>query len=578
MKSKKKKLSVIQVSRVLVQVIFFILLPGLYASTFQGLKEIYLAILSNSFQFTKYLVQMIEIVAVFPVTILLGRFFCGWMCAFGSMGDLIFYLGEKTRKKSILVPENVDRAGKSLKYILLVALMGFFWTQNPIDLSSSNPWDAFGVLATVTKIPDLAYAWKYFSIGVILLLLIMIGSFFIERFFCRYLCPLGAIFAIVSWLRIVKIKKPSKDCGSCRLCTKKCSMGIPMYKKDVISSGECIHCMKCVQVCPRNNVHTVVSNQEMQPILVGTFAAAAITGTYYVTTYASDSITSNSVTATASDSPATQSKYADGVYEGSGTGFRGGTTKVSVTIKSGVITGVEILSYEDDAPYFNRAYKSAVSQIISTQSTEVDAVSGATYSSHGIMEAVANALSQAGNNNTSSSQTVVAENSETSSNFSSSSTSSSSTNPQTSSISSEQAIANKNEVEDEEEADLDDDDNTTTGNSTANSTTSTTTQSNVAYTDGTYKGSGTGFRGGTTKVSVTVKGGAITGVEVLSYEDDTPYFNRAYKSIVSQMISTQSANVDAVSGATYSSNGIMDAVANALEQAGTNSTKTTTSP
>jgi uncharacterized protein with FMN-binding domain len=90
---------------------------------------------------------------------------------------------------------------------------------------------------------------------------------------------------------------------------------------------------------------------------------------------------------------------------------------------------------------------------------------------------------------------------------------------------------------------------------------------NSAYADGTYTGTGEGFRGGVTKISVTVKNGIITNIQDISNEDDPPYFNRAYNTVVNSILSAQSADVDAVSGATYSSRGIMEAVANALENA-----------
>ena len=81
--------------------------------------------------------------------------------------------------------------------------------------------------------------------------------------------------------------------------------------------------------------------------------------------------------------------------------------------------------------------------------------------------------------------------------------------------------------------------------------------------DGTYTGSGTGFRGETV-VSVTVKNGQITSVTVTSYSDDEKYFSRAETQVISEIIANQTASVDAVSGATFSSNGIMEAVADAL--------------
>jgi uncharacterized protein with FMN-binding domain len=87
--------------------------------------------------------------------------------------------------------------------------------------------------------------------------------------------------------------------------------------------------------------------------------------------------------------------------------------------------------------------------------------------------------------------------------------------------------------------------------------------------DGTYTGTGTGFRGNT-DVSVTVSSGKISDVTIVSYEDDDQFFSRAKSTIISEIIKNQDVNVDAVSGATYSSKGIMEAVANALNITYTN--------
>ena len=87
----------------------------------------------------------------------------------------------------------------------------------------------------------------------LILVFIIIGAIFIERFFCKYLCPLGAIFAITSKLRLFKIDKPSAKCGKCRVCTNNCPMGIKLYKNEKVNNGECINCLRCTEVCPRKN-------------------------------------------------------------------------------------------------------------------------------------------------------------------------------------------------------------------------------------------------------------------------------------------------------------------------------------
>jgi len=265
-------------------------------------------------------------------------------------------------------------------------------------------------------------------------LLIVIGSLFVERFFCRYFCPMGAIFSIASKLKIAKIKKTRTKCGRCKVCTNNCKMGIPLYQSDVVNSGECIQCMKCVSACPRSNVKFTVASKDAAPLLVSV-AAASVIGLYYMgnigvsayetsynQTVISDALsraengtaspeassdanaivapsvsvdTGASAASTPTPTATATSGYVDGTYTGSGTGFHNGTTTVSVTISNGQITNIQIISTQDDGKYYNSAFSSVTSKIISAQSSSVSAVSGATFSSNGIMSAVADALSQA---------------------------------------------------------------------------------------------------------------------------------------------------------------------------------------
>jgi uncharacterized protein with FMN-binding domain len=209
---------------------------------------------------------------------------------------------------------------------------------------------------------------------------------------------------------------------------------------------------------------------------------------------------------------------ADGTYEGSGRGFQDGKTTVRVTIKDHKITAIEVVSNQDTASYFNKA-KSLINTIISTQSTDVDAVSGATYSSRGIIEAVKNALKRAAGQSVSD-------------DFSGNSGSTAAA-----------AAA---------------------GAGSASYSIAPTPQN---LKDGIYTGSGQGF-GGTTTVQVVVSGGVITSVKVLSHNDTQEYFSRA-EVLCDRIVANNGVNgLDAVSGATYSSRGILQAVSNALSKAG----------
>lgn len=205
-------------------------------------------------------------------------------------------------------------------------------------------------------------------------------------------------------------------------------------------------------------------------------------------------------------------ELADGVYKGSATGFSGPVT-VAVTIIDKKITSIDILSSTDDEAFFNRA-KAVIDRIIASQSFDVDVVSGATYSSNGIIGAVKNALTGEKDNG------VTGKSKQGS----------------TSESESDSSLAEIAAVQDAS-----------------------------AYKDGTYYGTGKGFAG-TMKVKVDISGGKIASISIVSTKDGDSYVKSA-SSLLDTIVEKQSTNVDTVSGATFSSRGIIAAVRSALSQA-----------
>ena len=205
-------------------------------------------------------------------------------------------------------------------------------------------------------------------------------------------------------------------------------------------------------------------------------------------------------------------ELADGVYKGSATGFSGPVT-VAVTIMDKKITSIDILSSTDDEAFFNRA-KGVIDRIISSQSFDVDVVSGATYSSNGIIGAVKNALTGEKDN----------------------------------------GVTGKTKQESTSESESD-----------SSSAEIAAVQDASAYKDGTYYGTGKGFAG-TMKVKVDIAGGKIASISIVSTKDGDSYVKSA-SSLIDTIVEKQSTNVDTVSGATFSSRGIISAVRNALSQA-----------
>ena len=207
----------------------------------------------------------------------------------------------------------------------------------------------------------------------------------------------------------------------------------------------------------------------------------------------------------------------DGTYKGSANGY-GGKVTVNVTVSKKTMTAIDVASAPGETDSFFQRAKGVIDKMLTAQSTDVDVVSGATYSSNGIIGAVKNALFGTESNNATA------------------------------------AAANA-------------------GNAGGSAPSVSKVSESGTWKDGTYTGSGKGF-GGTISVKVTVKNGKISAIDVTSASGETAsYFSKA-KGIIPKMISGQTTNVDAASGATYSSNGIITAVRNALSKAETGKSST----
>ena len=263
---------------------------------------------------------------------------------------------------------------------------------------------------------------------------------------------------------------------------------------------------------------------------------------------------------------ASQGQYIDGSYEGSAQGYRG-AVKVRVKVSGGRITSIDVESYSDDDEFFNRAKNTVINEIISGQTTDVQTVSGATFSSRGIIQAVANALGVTPSQ-TEEYEPLPNEHGGRSHDFGGSNNGGERKKPGSSDNggSSEKGGRKKKG----RTGSSNDSSSDRKGNSNADSKPST--NQNAAQSadldfkdlkDGTYSGTGQG-RNGSIEVTVKVKKGKVSSVTVESSQEDSQYMNRAKDTVIGEIIDSQSLNVSTVSGATMSSNGIIDAVANAL--------------
>ena len=197
-----------------------------------------------------------------PIGSLMGRFVCGWLCPFGLVQDLLHKI--PFVKKIKKVP--FDRGLRYLKYVILVVFVIAMPLLLTGDSGYGKPWfcklicpsgTLLGGIPLVSKNPGLQrtigflFGWK-----VSILLLIVILSTLIYRPFCKYLCPLGAIYGIFNRFSLYHYEVDSAKCTHCGACARKCQMGVKVYETP--NSSECIRCGKCMEACPKGAIHSCI--------------------------------------------------------------------------------------------------------------------------------------------------------------------------------------------------------------------------------------------------------------------------------------------------------------------------------
>ncbi len=503
--------SATQIARHVAQLVSFVLMPGLFYLVWGSIGSVCQAVVTGTASLQTLASPILMLLATVPITMLWGRFFCSYVCSFGAMQELAGAIGSALRLPKLTVPRELDSDLKYLKYLVIALCLALWITQ--ADTSALSPWVAFGNVASLDNVA------AALGLGGAVLLAIVICSLFVDRFFCRYLCPLGGVFAVISLPRLFKIRKHD-GCVGCAACNRACPMSIDVQNaaSSLLRDGECIDCFGCVDACPAGVLATPVS-----PAVSGSLAAATIVGLTYVGNVAVDALgDAHAAAASEQTSSQTTGAYQDGTYQGTAQGYRG-PVSVTVTVANGNITSIQVDSFEDDEEFFSRAESQVIGSIMDSQSVSVAPVTGATYSSQGIMDAVANALGKDALPNQSTTDTATTDGGDSSS--------ADGSVPGTGTI-----------VE-------------------PSATTGTTDFSSVA--DGTYTGQGQG-RNGTIAASVTVSGGQVTAVEVTSSQEDAPYLSAAESQVIAEVLSQQSIDVDTATGATMSSNGILEAIADAL--------------
>ena len=262
--------------RLSVQIAFFLLFPAAFSAAENGVKAIFTQIgLMQPVPFSGFVAFLAALAAY---TVVAGRFFCGYACAFGTLGDVLFLLFAPVRKKLHVparpLPPRAWRAFQGVKYMVLAAICALCFAGVWDSVSDWSPWTAFASLRA-GNVGGVAVA------GGVLLALIAVGMLFIERFFCQFLCPLGALLSLLPVLPFSAFRRERASClAKCDKCKRSCPVAVHP-DPDAFLSGECIACGRCADGCPAGNVGVIrsprfVRGTEIIVVLVKAAVLAAL--------------------------------------------------------------------------------------------------------------------------------------------------------------------------------------------------------------------------------------------------------------------------------------------------------------
>jgi ferredoxin len=210
---------------------------------FGGLETLYSLLAGDGFLRRTAASSVILLVGMLAMAIVYRRSFCGAICPLGALQGIFGAAGRKVFKRRLTVPTAVDRVTRYLKYVVLAVFAFWTWQAAELVLRPYDPWVAWAHLTSDELLTS-------YLVGFIVLVVSLAGSLVYERFFCKYLCPAGALLALFSRVSLLNIRRDADACIDCGRCDQACMMNVPVATADVVTSSECISCNECVNVCP----------------------------------------------------------------------------------------------------------------------------------------------------------------------------------------------------------------------------------------------------------------------------------------------------------------------------------------
>ncbi len=189
---------------------------------------------------------MFLLMAFLSISLLLRKSFCSWLCPIGTLSEWLWKLGRSTFRRNWALPRWADIPLRGLKYLLLGLFLYAVGSMSVVAIRAflDGP---YGIVADV-KMMDFFRRLSVTSAVVIAMLVLL--SIFVKNFWCRYLCPYGALMGLVARFSPVRIHRNADACIDCAKCAKACPSLIPVDQLATVRTPECTGCYDCVTVCP----------------------------------------------------------------------------------------------------------------------------------------------------------------------------------------------------------------------------------------------------------------------------------------------------------------------------------------
>ncbi|HKT12700.1 MAG TPA: 4Fe-4S binding protein [Terriglobia bacterium] len=196
---------------------------------------------------------MFLLLAFLSVAFLFRKAFCSWLCPVGTVSEYLWRAGRKMFGRNFRIPRWLDVPVRGLKYLLL----GFFvWAVAGMSAEAIESFmhSSYGLIAAV-KMLDF---FRFMSLtGLVVMAVLVAASLIIENFWCRYLCPYGALLGLVSLASPHRIRRDAEACIDCTKCARACPSSLPVDRLASVRSAECTGCMACVAACPAEGALTM---------------------------------------------------------------------------------------------------------------------------------------------------------------------------------------------------------------------------------------------------------------------------------------------------------------------------------